>query len=206
MDAAISRLIDPENISDPSDETEDEDSEPILPSPRNIAERSQFLPLSRKRTREDDYSTSSDPPIFSSDDLPPGLENYSAHRIKRLHQGPWWTTPSDRGLRPSNGRVRPKREFKRNIDSGVWMNSDDTEIDGASDFLEGSSTKAIGDKYHHEDRIDHDTKEHLTNDGSQASGDTGRHLGSSRMHPAQSSAMHDVLQRVEEGCEAFDLS
>lgn len=86
------------------------------------------------------------------------------------------------------------------------MNSDDTEIDGASDLLEGSSTKAIGDRYHEEDEIDHDTKEHLTNDGFQALGDDARQVELSRMDLAQSSAMHGVLQRVDEGCEAFDLS
>lgn len=194
MDAAISKYTNPENISDPLDETQDEDSEPILPPPRNVAQRSQLLPLSRKRTREDPYSTSSDPPIFSSDDLPPGLENYSTHRTKRLHQGPWWTTLSGQELGHNNGRVRQKREFKRNIDSGVWMNSDDTEIDGASDFLEGSSTKAIGDRYHEEDEIDKVLE------------DNARQVELSRMDFAQSSAMHYLLQRVEEGCEAFDLS
>lgn len=194
MDAASLKLTDPENTSDPLDETQDEDSEPILPPPPNVAQRPQLLPLSRKRTREDPYSTSSDPPIFSSDDLPPGLENYSTHRTKRLHQGPWWTTPSGQKLGLNNGRVRQKREFKRNMDSGVWMNSDDTEIDGASDFLEGSSTKAIGDRHHEEDDID------------QALGDNARQVDLSCMDPAQSSAMHYVLRRVEEGCEAFDLS
>ncbi|OCK76444.1 hypothetical protein K432DRAFT_385441 [Lepidopterella palustris CBS 459.81] len=82
----------------------------------------------RKRSRSahnDTPHTSSDPPVFSSDDLPEasGIDNYTGHgkRKKRRYQGTWWShgTPEQ--------KTQPKGEFARNLDSGVWMASDDTE-------------------------------------------------------------------------------
>ncbi|MCJ1248689.1 hypothetical protein MMC30_005907 [Trapelia coarctata] len=209
MNGAISTAIDPENIDDLPDEMQDEDSESaelMLPPPRKDVQTPQLLPLSRKRTRDDVYSNSSDPPIFSSDDLPPGLENYSTHRTKRQHHGPWWTTPLGGDDGPGNGIPRQKREFTRNVDSGVWMNSDDTEPDGGSDFGEEWSTKAVANGSHDEDRMNHGTKEQMTNDGVKSHADDTPHPELTLLNLIQRLAMLDVLREVEEGNEVINLS
>ncbi|MCJ1431585.1 hypothetical protein MMC27_000939 [Xylographa pallens] len=101
--------------------------DPILPAPVMITHRPRFPSLDRKRTRDDLPSYSSDPPVFSSDDLPPGLENYNSHRRKRQYQGRWWENRPSRVQSNNSAPVRKKREFKRNMDSAVWMGSDETE-------------------------------------------------------------------------------
>ncbi|MCJ1287335.1 hypothetical protein MMC26_006684 [Xylographa opegraphella] len=110
--------------------------EPVLPSPVLITHRPRFPSLDRKRTRDDIPSCSSDPPIFSSDDLPPGLENYDSHRRKRQYRGTWWENRVGYIQSGGSAPVRRKREFKRNIDSAVWMGSDETETtdDGELDI------------------------------------------------------------------------
>jgi len=209
MDAATSTAIDPEDTGDYSDLASDEDSEsvePVLPPPSNDVQKAQLLPLSRKRTREEVYSNSSDPPIFSSDDLPPGLENYSTHRQKRQLQGPWWWTPSGQHQKSSEGGVRQKREFKRNMDSGVWMNSDDTEADGRSDLVEETTTKAAENESHKGDEMDNGTNGQIPDDDHQALKDDAAHFQLSRMDLAQKFAMFHVLREVEEGHEVYDLA
>ncbi|KAI4197220.1 MAG: hypothetical protein LQ350_006049 [Teloschistes chrysophthalmus] len=70
---------------------------------------------------------SSDTPVFSSDDAPASSENYIQHRFKQQRKGPWWVRhPEDH---PWLVRTRRKRQFKRNMDSGVWMGSSDTGIE-----------------------------------------------------------------------------
>lgn len=84
-------------------------------------------------------STSSDPAVFSSDD-DPALDNYQANgRRKRRYVGSWFdqqpassdsalgdeTRPSYRPPRSNRAPAKPKkREFKRQLDSGVWMGTD----------------------------------------------------------------------------------
>lgn len=89
-------------------------------------------PLVRKRTLDHViYNTSSDPPLFSSDDVSSTVENYSRPRTKQLRTGPWWsqTLPI---CEPS--AIFQKRKLDRNFDSGVWMGSDnsidDSEVQG----------------------------------------------------------------------------
>ena len=106
--------------------------DPALPPPFRAGQRPQVVHIGRKRSRDDVLSTSSDPPLFSSDDLPPALENYGTSRIKRQYQGPWW---SAQGQSTATRRNGGKREFKRNMDSAVWMGSDDTESDQGSEGL-----------------------------------------------------------------------
>ncbi|KAF2644343.1 hypothetical protein P280DRAFT_466980 [Massarina eburnea CBS 473.64] len=62
--------------------------------------------------------TSSEPPLFSSDDPPEAADvaNYESPRYKKKRAGPWWETESPPGK---------KTKMSRNVDSGVWMASDD---------------------------------------------------------------------------------
>lgn len=63
--------------------------------------------------------------MFSSDDPPEaeGLENYAAHRKKRKYRGTWWSHELVVGTR----NIKTKGELSRNVDSGVWLASDDTQ-------------------------------------------------------------------------------
>ncbi|KAI4162755.1 MAG: hypothetical protein LQ342_003642 [Letrouitia transgressa] len=92
----------------------------------------------RKRGFEDEalgIDDFSDTPIFSSDDpQQDSLENYSrpaTHRDKRQRSGPWWDSshqPQDLDftvISPPGGNK--KREFRRNMDSGVWMAEQDDD-------------------------------------------------------------------------------
>ncbi|KAF7125940.1 hypothetical protein CNMCM5793_002299 [Aspergillus hiratsukae] len=124
------------------------DSEIPLPPPRRIRHRSPTnaspsatnpptatAGSSFKKTyhlsRSDDRSSqvSSDPALFSSDDIPAsGLENYNgpvpsgagAGR-KRRYRGTWW---GETVVDPK--RKRADFKDKRLVDSGVWMGSDES--------------------------------------------------------------------------------
>ncbi|KAL2812431.1 hypothetical protein BJX63DRAFT_396919, partial [Aspergillus granulosus] len=139
------------------------DSDPPLPPPLRIRHRSptsssrssnnntsnkprahrpSLAKAYRLSSRFDDQSSqpSSDPALFSSDDIPAsGLENYHAPASgsgsgtgsrKRRYRGTWW---GEMVPDPSEGvegrRMKRKRaEFKdkRLVDSGVWMGSDES--------------------------------------------------------------------------------
>ncbi|KAL9611693.1 MAG: hypothetical protein Q9167_003688, partial [Letrouitia subvulpina] len=97
----------------------------------------------KKRCFEDeafDIDDFSDAPVFSSDDLQQdSLENYShsaTYRNKRQRSGPWWESSHQPQNLDSTVisplRRNKKREFRRNIDSGVWMVEDDDEDDDYS--------------------------------------------------------------------------
>ena len=118
-----STLVDAvDNTSAPiPDQDIDIPSSPPLPSPRCLAFP---FTVGRKRPREDYLPTSSDVPMFSSDDASISAENYLQQRNKRQYRGPWWNVPV-RGT-GSEPLPRKKREFKRTVDSGVWMGSDET--------------------------------------------------------------------------------
>jgi hypothetical protein len=117
-----------------------EEEEPTLPRlPVSLPAKTR-----RKRGRKAEISpphsaTSSDPAIFSSDD-DPALDNYQNEgRRKRRYVGTWFDqhpASSDSGVgedtplsypRPrqvGDSAQHPKREFKRQLDSGVWMGTD----------------------------------------------------------------------------------
>lgn len=115
------------------------DNEIPLPPPRRVRHRSPsrfVLPgsvassfhKSRRLSRFDDRSSqpSSDPALFSSDDIPAsGVENYHAPiegaGRKRRYRGTWW---GEQVIDPKRKRADFKE--KRNVDSGVWMGSDDS--------------------------------------------------------------------------------
>ena len=89
---------------------------------------------SKKRDRDEYLASSSDAPLFSSDDLPASsAENYDGPRVKRQHQRLWYqheveeprsrialTEPS------STNKPRMRGPFKRTHDSGVWLGSDES--------------------------------------------------------------------------------
>lgn len=100
---------------------------PSLPS---LVHRPNIGAIGRKRTQDFDILSSSDPPLFSSDDLPPSSENYVRKRKKRLYPGTWWGA-RDSSCRTGKeaGRVtRRQRKLERAVDSGVWMGSEDTDL------------------------------------------------------------------------------
>lgn len=94
---------------------------PLPPPPRRRK--------SHRPSRFDDRSSqpSSDPALFSSDDIPAsGLENYHAPAHgntgrKRRYRGTWW---GETVLDPK--RKRKDFKDKRFVDSGVWMGSDES--------------------------------------------------------------------------------
>ncbi|KAL8790220.1 MAG: hypothetical protein Q9213_000751 [Squamulea squamosa] len=101
-----------------------------------------FPPLSnsRKRSFEDEgIGNSSDTPLFSSDDHPASAENYFEHHSKRQRKGPWWVCQSE--IQEPIIRKKSKREFRRNVDSGVWMGSDPDMEDGREDFIMEDQTE-----------------------------------------------------------------
>ncbi|KAJ5266741.1 hypothetical protein N7478_009549 [Penicillium angulare] len=111
--------------TDPSTQTQPSTSTSVASSFRKT----------RRFSRFDDRSSqpSSDPALFSSDDIPAsGLENYHAGVTtgggrKRRYRGTWW---GEQVVDPKRKRADFKE--KRNVDSGVWMGSDES---GAESLL-----------------------------------------------------------------------
>jgi len=118
------------------------DNEVPLPPPRRLRHRSparagpspagsvaSSFRKARRLSRFDDCSSqpSSDPALFSSDDIPAsGLENYNAPIAggagrKRRYRGTWW---GEQVVDPKRKRADFKE--KRHVDSGVWMGSDES--------------------------------------------------------------------------------
>ena len=100
-----------------------------LPPPLPAYEQSTASFLGRKRSRGYDTPTSSDPALFSSDDLPPSAENYAAKRRKKRYPGTWWgerlaQTPNDHEA----GCLTRKKSFRRNFDSGIYMGSESSSF------------------------------------------------------------------------------
>ncbi|KAJ5748839.1 uncharacterized protein N7511_010535, partial [Penicillium nucicola] len=96
---------------------------------------------SRRLTRFDDRSSqpSSDPALFSSDDIPAsGLENYhapvSGAGRKRRYRGTWW---GEQVIDPK--RKRGQFKEKRHVDSGVWMGSDESAAESLLPSEDGSA-------------------------------------------------------------------
>lgn len=110
---------------------------PSLPRFRSMSPHELFC--NRKRDLDEGIGNSSDTPLFSSDDLPASAEDYLAHRTKRQRKGPWWEHCSQG--EPSIPRHKSKREFKRNMDSGVWMGSD-SGVEEDSDLLDLNYTRS----------------------------------------------------------------
>ncbi|KAF9886096.1 hypothetical protein FE257_012031 [Aspergillus nanangensis] len=130
------------------------DCEVPLPPPPRIRHRSPShrpaAPSSLRKTyrlsRLDDRSSqpSSDPALFSSDDIPAsGLENYhapvSSGNRKRRYRGTWWGE-----MVKDPKRKRADFKDKRLVDSGVWMGSDES---GADSVLPSSEASNWGEDF-----------------------------------------------------------
>lgn len=110
-----------------------ENEVPLPPPPRR---------KSHRLSRFDDRSSqpSSDPALFSSDDIPAsGLENYHAPVSggtdrKRRYRGTWW---GETVLDPK--RKRKNFKDKRLVDSGVWMGSDESLVESLLPSEDASS-------------------------------------------------------------------
>ena len=121
--------------------------EPTLPRLPAVSwdERSQsFSNNPRKRARlthannvPSSAFNSSDPAVFSSDD-DPAIDNYVEGRRKRRYVGSWFSqhpTSSDStfGDVTVTENPRPKRTWARQLDSGIFLGSDDAESETMSE-------------------------------------------------------------------------
>jgi len=123
-------------MSDPAEEP----SLPPHPAVSWDAQTQSFGNLRKRARREETaaflFSNSSDPAVFSSDD-DPALDNYAdrSRRKKRyvgswFHQQPALDEGSNEAATPaSDGPKRAKRVLARQMDSGVWMDSDGVDED-----------------------------------------------------------------------------
>ncbi|KAI9819141.1 MAG: hypothetical protein M1827_007297 [Pycnora praestabilis] len=106
-------------------------SDPVLPTLRTNHSvsplRSSTFKLPSKRSWGYDASNSSDPPLFSSDDYPGLEDNEEYPRKKRRYRGTWWGEELPGRDDATAKKDRVKKPFTRCVDSGVWMNSDETE-------------------------------------------------------------------------------
>lgn len=119
--------------------------EPTLPRLPAVSwdERSQsFSNNPRKRGRHAHANNapssnfnSSDPAVFSSDD-DPAIDNYVEGRRKKRYVGTWYSqhpASEDSALGESEETPRPKRTFARQLDSGVFLGSDDADSETMSE-------------------------------------------------------------------------
>ncbi|KAH7013575.1 hypothetical protein EDB80DRAFT_375998 [Ilyonectria destructans] len=124
----------------------DEPSLPHMPAAVSWDEQSQsFSNNPRKRVRQQGPNhapslkyNSSDPAIFSSDD-DPALDNYVEGRRKKRYVGSWFQqhpTSSDSTFGESIQVPKQRRQWTRQLDSGVFLGSDGNESDDMMDQLE----------------------------------------------------------------------
>lgn len=100
--------------------------DPTLPALPTFAPKT----VNKKRSRDEYLASSSDAPLFSSDDLPASsAENYNQPRVKRQHRRTWFETEEGSGsvsVSSSKKKLRMKGPFRRTHDSAVWMASDES--------------------------------------------------------------------------------
>ena len=111
------------------------------------------LSKNRKRDRDEYLASSSDAPLFSSDDLPSSsADNYLGRRQKRQYQRAWFELEDTANLATNEKQslaaveidspdaktplARGRGPFTRAFDSGVWLGSDETEINEELDLDE----------------------------------------------------------------------
>ncbi|PNY27506.1 Uncharacterized protein TCAP_02572 [Tolypocladium capitatum] len=122
--------------------------EPSLPRLPAVAwdEHSQSFsnnPLKRVRNSRSRNSpslacNSSDPAVFSSDD-DPGLDNYVEGRRKKRYVGSWFQqhpTSSDSTFSEVIMPKQSKRTLARQVDSGVFLGSDGSDVEDVTDALD----------------------------------------------------------------------
>ena len=128
----------------------DDDEYLKLPEPPRLPVQPAFQ-RSKKRDRDEHLASSSDAPLFSSDDLPSSsADNYLEQRRKRQYQRTWFepehSNHTSTFLKPSLTNFdkpsssatthRTRGPFKRAYDSGVWLGSDETQEDEDADLDE----------------------------------------------------------------------
>ena len=170
------------------------ENEPELPSiPR--ASSSSRPALLRKRTIDSVlYNNSSDPPVFSSDDAFASLDDYAHPRPKKIYRGPWWS--SSQQSAPEAQQVVPRKHgFTRNYDSGVWMGSEDGELEPETSgdveiFYKSASQESSDSAF----------------SASKALIKSWKSTPNAVMDPKQQKALDVVNRCVEHSDEDFDLS
>ncbi|MCJ1357804.1 MAG: hypothetical protein MMC33_007800 [Icmadophila ericetorum] len=180
----------------------------LPPSPRIASLLRPILgAVGRKRSRQDYLTTSSDPPIFSSDDAPASLENYTDHRSKRSFKGTWWGEKIEQpAAEPIHNGPRKRREFKRTVDSGVWMGSDETDADADIDAdIEQALNKLHGPSEGSRDLQGRIWQNSLTWKSSSPVS-VRRPTNLSQSSISQREASSQVERCVENGIETVDLS
>ena len=100
--------------------------DPTLPKPPSFSHDK----MNKKRNRDEYLASSSDAPLFSSDDLPTSsAEHYDQPRYKPQYRISWFQMdgPHHRDSAPPSARKQRLRgPFKRTDDSGVWLGSDES--------------------------------------------------------------------------------
>ena len=160
--------------------------------------------IGSKRIRDDYPTNSSDTPFFSSDDVSASIENYDQQRRKRQHRGNWWDEHSKNLHKgPTPKSRREKREFKRTVDSAVWMGSD--EIDP-----EDMDVEAVFYTVHKESKYLHPEEEDSLRDTKSWAVPISPFLQEpprdlEHFQNAQREASMKMQKCAEEGTEAIDL-
>lgn len=119
--------------------------EPSLPPLLGLSDAEEHRITRRSRKRCYDSSTSSDPPLFSSDDVrEASSDNYvSLDRRKRYYKGTWWgerVTSTSAEIHEGGD----KRKLVRNVDSGVWLGSDISDGSDATRSTYAASEESSG--------------------------------------------------------------
>ncbi|KAI9373257.1 hypothetical protein BJX61DRAFT_389192 [Aspergillus egyptiacus] len=164
--------------------------------------------LSVSASRFDDCSSqpSSDPALFSSDDIPAsGLENYHAPGAgsgsrKRRYRGTWW---GEMVKEKETKRKRAEFKEKRAVDSGVWMGSDESEA-----FLASEDTGGWGEELLLKDEEEMELDRRAQGAKATVLG-TGLRAGFAKV--AEESREHQVARAIvndclESGQDSVDLS
>lgn len=113
----------------------EEDGEPTLPeyptrTDHGYEDIHASLPSKRKRSYASHmFSDSSEPAIFSSDNDPAAENYFQGPRQKKQYRGTWEDQQPINGTLRESAAIRGKRKFERQVDSGVFMGSDDLDPD-----------------------------------------------------------------------------
>jgi hypothetical protein len=85
--------------------------------------------------------------MFSSDPPDPSVDHYFQPRRKKQYRGTWWNAEAE-AVQSSDGEQKSKADFARNLDSGIWMGSDNTDESLGSDDLPPESSQAVPGPLH----------------------------------------------------------
>ena len=131
---------------------------PFVPRGKALLTKVEAPPTAQKRDHDGFLTTSSDPPLFSSDGpiYDSSALDYEQPRQKRQHPGPWYGKQHVTVMkRRQPGIQRPRRkEPLRKVDSGVYLGSDEStgsellaEHEAAHDDLQLMGVHGMNDAY-----------------------------------------------------------